>query len=263
MASLPITREDFIEIGERFASEDIVGEIDRLAPVAKADIDPLTEGGYEQEDLDKLLQYRNKLSIEAAERRTARGAKKGARVNETEAILAGKRVLRRGIAMALSALSKRAPDGEDPVKTRETAATISNEINSLNGRIGMDSPKLRTHLLALRSILTKDVLAPTKGSTKALDTFLAKLDAAIATLPALAEAKKGYQEQAKMDTADLDEIDGRAYWNLKRLTQTGRSYWLEQGNASRAQAYTLTGLRSSSAKPKAPEPKTESATPTA
>ena len=43
---IPINPEDFSAIGARFQSEDIVSEIDRLVPLATADLAQLATRGY-------------------------------------------------------------------------------------------------------------------------------------------------------------------------------------------------------------------------
>ena len=45
---IPITVDDFVAIGERYLSADIVNEADRLLPIATADIDLLATRGYGQ-----------------------------------------------------------------------------------------------------------------------------------------------------------------------------------------------------------------------
>ena len=53
---------------------------------------------------------------------------------------------------------------------------------------------------------------------------------------------------AKAGTASLDEIDGRAYTNLKTLTKVGRAYWREHGDLKRAGEYQLNALHSAAGK---------------
>lgn len=72
--------------------------------------------------------------------------------------------------------------------------------------------------------------------------FVAKVEAAIETLPNIAETRKQPQSEAKDKTGDLDEIDRRAYFNMELLTRTGRSWWMENGNPKRAGLYQLTAL---------------------
>jgi hypothetical protein len=77
---IPITVDDFVAIGERYLSEEIVNEADRLLPIATADIDLLATRGYGQAELNKLHGFRAALVAEAAgaissaDRRRDRGA---------------------------------------------------------------------------------------------------------------------------------------------------------------------------------------------
>jgi hypothetical protein len=73
--SIPITAEDFIAIGERYQSEDIIDEVDRLLPLATADIELLATRGYGKSELSKVTGLRAALVAEVAGRnqQTARG----------------------------------------------------------------------------------------------------------------------------------------------------------------------------------------------
>ena len=84
--SIPITPEDFVVIGERYLSEDIVTEIDRLLPLATADITLLATRGYGASELSKLTAFRATLVAEVAGRNQQRGSKRGSRNVETQAI---------------------------------------------------------------------------------------------------------------------------------------------------------------------------------
>lgn len=61
----------------------------------------------------------------------------------------------------------------------------------------------------------------------------------IKTLPDLTGQKKGSQQDAKRATMSLDELDGRAYTNLKMLAEVRRAYWNEHKNKRRAVQYQL------------------------
>ena len=99
--SIPITVDDFVTIGERFVSEEIINEADRLVPLATTDIDLLATRGYGQGELNKLLGFRAALVAEVAGRNQQRGSKKGSRTVEAHAIKEGKLVLRSGETTAL------------------------------------------------------------------------------------------------------------------------------------------------------------------
>ena len=75
--------------------------------------------------------------------------------------------------------------------------------------------------------------------------------------------RKAQQQEAQVGTQYLAEIDGRAYANLKLLTQVGRAYFNEQKNKKRAAEYQLKRLRepTQSRKPKSATKPNGSATP--
>jgi hypothetical protein len=98
------------------------------------------------------------------------------------------------------------------------------------------------------SILALPVLAAEGSDTEARAAFVAKVEAAITALPALAEQKKTHQQDAKVGTSSLDEMDGRTYTNLKTMTKVGRAYWKEHGNPQRAGEYQLNALNARAAK---------------
>lgn len=241
--SIPITPEDFISIGERYLSEDIIEEIDRLLPLATADITKLATRGYGEAELSKLIAFRSSLVAEVAGRKQQRGSKKGSRSVEAHAVKEGKLVLRSGEATALASLTNRTPAaGETPIETQQIVEDVIGQIDALGGHIGTSSVKLRTRLTSLVSILGLPAIKPAASDAPARAELVAKVQAAIAALPGLAEQKKTDQQEAKTGTSSLDEIDGRTYTNLKTLTKVGRAYWREHGNRQRAGEYQLNAL---------------------
>jgi hypothetical protein len=247
--SIPTRVEDFVAIGERYLSEDIVNEADRLLPLATADINHLATRGYGQGELSKLHGFRAALVAEVAGRNQQRGSKKGSRSVEAHAIKEGKLVLRSGETTALAVLTSRTPHpGETPLETEKIVADTVGQIDALGGYIGTDSAKLRTRLTSLVSILGLPALAPAPSDAAGRAALVAKVEAAIAALPALAEQKKTDQVVAKAGTGSLDEIDGRAYTNLKTLAKVGRAYWREHGDLTRAGEYQLNALHSAAGK---------------
>lgn len=241
---IPVSRTDFVLIGRRFLSENIVAEIDRLLPVASSDLPHLERRGYGAEHLEQLKSFRSQLTAESADRRKHRGDKKGVRVVEVEAIRKGKLLLQSGIAYATTALANRvAPPAESEDSTREVVERTVAQIDALKGKIGNDSARLRSRLTVLTSVLALRELSPaTPTERKNRAEFVARVEAAIEGLPNIAETKKLLQSEAKDKTDDLDEIDGRAYFNMKLLTRTGRAWWMENGNPKRAGLYQLTSL---------------------
>ncbi|MBI5481844.1 MAG: hypothetical protein HY906_23510 [Deltaproteobacteria bacterium] len=247
--TIPVTRHDFVLIGQLYASEDIVKEADRLLPLATEDIQTLAKRGYTMTELEALRGYRDRLSAESADRREQRGAKKAARAREGVAVRDGKRVLRSGVVLAVAAIARRpVPSGESEETTREIVAGLMLQVDALTGRIGTDSAKLRTRLGTLKNILALPELQPSAPEAGGRTEFLAKVDDALKKLPGLAESKKAHQEEAKARTEDLDEIDGRAYFNMKLLCQVGRAYFNEHGDPGRAGGYQLNALHVATAK---------------
>lgn len=247
--SIPTRVEHFVVIGERYLSEDIINEADRLLPLATDDINLLATRGYGQGELSKLHGFRAALVAEVAGRNQQRGSKKGSRSVESHAIKEGKLVLRSGETTALAVLTSRTPHpGETALETEKIVADTVGQIDALGGHIGNDSAKLRTRLTSLVSILGLPALAPAPSDAAGRAALVAKVEAAIAALPGLAEQKKTDQVVARAGTGSLDEIDGRAYTNLKTLAKVGRAYWREHGDLKRAGEYQLNALHSAAGK---------------
>ena len=241
--SMPVTPEDFRIIGQRFASEDIVATIDRLLPIAKKDIDGLTLVEYGLAQLTELEGHRAKLTGESADRRQNREKKKGSRRTEVGSIVAAKRLVRLAADVGGRAIARRKPPaGEAPDETRRIADSFEQQLDALGGKVALDSGKVRTRLASAITILEAKELAPPPETAKARATLVARLKTALATLPGLAELKKGLQAGAREDTAELDEVDGRAYENLKALCSAGRNYHVDAGDPKRAREYNLNDL---------------------
>lgn len=248
-AKIPYTREDFIEIGARFATEDIIAEIDRLAPLADDDLLVLTKGGYGRAKLDQLLGYRTALGAESAERRQNRGARKASTKSEREARKDGILLLRSGTVLAISAVSARpTPEGEAPETTATVMTDLSEKIDTLKGPLAEDTATVRTRLLTLKGILGDPELRPDAETTGAITETVTEIDGALAHLPTTTETKEKQKQASIVDTADLDETEGRAYWNLKLLTQAGYTGFRKLKNPERAKPYNLKGLNKSSTK---------------
>jgi hypothetical protein len=241
--SVPVTKEDFAKIGRRFNSDDLVHEIDRLLPMALADQATLETGGYSRAMLDELAAFRDQLRAETAAKTEIRGAKKGARESETLAFKEGRWVLRKGISMALVALARRQPPaGEAPKTTQERVAELHSKVQALSGTLNNNPALLRSRMEGLRAILGQPDFAPGAGGEAARTAFLARLEGAIALITTHAEAKKHLKQSAKGKTETVDELDGRAYTNLRLLAQVGRSSFMDAGDRLRADAYSLRQL---------------------
>lgn len=243
MTNIPRTPEEFTKIGRRFNSEDIIAEIDRLRPIATQDIADLARRGFPQPLLDRLVGYRATLAAESAERRQQRAAKRAARVSEEAAFDRGLDLLRAGTALAISAVSTRVPpEGETAEASARVMTRLAAQIDTLSGPIDEDTAALRTRLQTLGGILSDPELHPIPEMSEGIADCTTGIGQALERLPASTEAKEALQQAALVDTADLDEIDGRAYWYLKLLTQAGRARFRELQQPDRAAPYHLKAL---------------------
>jgi hypothetical protein len=241
--NIPVTKEDFVKVGRRFSSDDLVHEIDRLLPMAQADQAALETGGYSQALLDELASLRDRLRAETAAKTDVHGAKKGARESEGLAFKEGRWVLRKGISMAMVALARRkTPAGEAPKTTQERVTELSSKVKALSGTLNNNPALLRSRMEGLRAILALPDFAPAENGEEPRKAFLARLEAAIDLVTSHTEAKKSLKQNAKGMTEAVDELDGRAYTNLRLLSQVGKNTFMDAGDGLRADAYSLRNL---------------------
>jgi hypothetical protein len=241
--NMPVTKEDFVRIGKRYSSSEIINELDRLLPLATADIQALAKAGYPAALLAELTALRDRIRQLCAGCREARGSRSGARAGEDVVLEEGRNALRRGLAIATMAVSRRQPaQGESAQASREKAAELTSSLKTLRGTIGKDAAVLRTRLTTLRELLGKPDFAAAEAEAAERQAFLERLDASIATITAQAESKKSLKEQSKDRTVLMDEMDGRAYHNMRLLTQAGQAVFRDLGEKEHARMYSLREL---------------------
>jgi hypothetical protein len=245
----PTSKEDFVSLGKRFASGDIMNALDRLLPRATADLDLLVAGGYKASLLAGLTSLRDRIREHSAGCRSVRGTKQGARAGEGVVLAEGRNVLRRGLALAGQAVSCRQPaPGETDQATREKAAELTGQVDGLRGWVRDDAAELRTRLTALRALLLGADLAPTDEDRAAREAFMARLEALIRGITEQAESKKALHDQSKDKTVAMAELDGRAYHHMRLLSQIGQAVFREAGDKAHASLYCLRELHRKRAK---------------
>lgn len=238
--TIPTTRQDIIALGARVPSEAVIAEIDRLLPIAERDLAVLEAGGYSAARLDELRGHRATLTEETAARRAQRAQKKGARILEADAQVEGLRILRGAVAMAETAIVYRVPPADEPAETTQRIAVdLRSALEATRGPIGRDTAKLRTRLTAITAVLGSASIAPADSERAARAAMIERVTAAATALAVYAQEKKAAQQEALASTDALDEIDGRAYLNLRMLTKVGRAQWQIAGDPTRADAYRL------------------------
>ncbi|HOX46881.1 MAG TPA: hypothetical protein PK668_25005 [Myxococcota bacterium] len=239
----PVSKEDFVTLGKRYRSEEIINALDRLLPLATADLAALEPAGYTPELLAELTALRDQIRDGSATCRQVRGSKKGARAGEAVVLEEGKNVLRRGVALATVAVARRAPNPEETAQeTREKAAELTSQVKALSGRLGKDAALLRTRLITLRALLVNPELNPSEKARAEIQKFLERLDKTVAGITAQAESKKALREQSKDRTVQMDELDGRAYANMRLLAQVGRAVFKDVGDLEHSRMYSLREL---------------------
>jgi hypothetical protein len=232
---VPITREDFINTGRSFHTDAIVREVTRLLPVATDDIALLSTRGYTMRMLEELKQLRVRLQSERDDQRVRRNEAKRPYHKETAVVRQALLALRSGAAMVTCAIAtRRAPEGETPEAAREATVALMEHVDSLVTPCG-DPSRLRMRLAALRWLLTLQELSAGATDIKARAEFVEQLDILSRRLPAVAGLRSRAYAPSEFD--EMDEVDGRAYFNLQLLTRAGKVIFEETGHADHASLY--------------------------
>jgi hypothetical protein len=250
---IPVTKEEFRSIGERYDSEDVIAQVDELFPLAVAYVAVLP--GYDDVLLDELTARRAELLENvSARRRQRKEAKQGTRKAEARLVRQGKWLNRTAVTLAQNAVRSRVPaEGETEQESRRIADRLSKAIEAQQGATANDSTAVQTRLEGAKKLLTdEDIAARVVALSKGVD-YVARIDAMLPKLKDASVSKSTEQQRALTGTADLDELDGRIYTNLKSLVDSGRSYFNSQGDTTKAGLFNLKILNKSSRKKKAPD----------
>jgi hypothetical protein len=249
------SKEEFVNLGKRYSGKEIVKAVDRLSQLAAADLEKLVAGGYTSKMLAALNALRDEILKASAGCHDVRGTKQGARAGESVLLGDVRTALRRGIAIACAALGRREPAaGETPEATLEKIAELSSQVRALQSSSHADTAELRARLISLQTLLAAPDFAPDPDEKPARDAFQARLAALIQAITAQTESKKALRDRSKDKTAEVDELIGRAYANLRILSKVGRAMFSDEGDEAHARSYLLTELHRRRAKAGAQAP---------
>jgi hypothetical protein len=170
------------------------------------------------------------LRVALPERTVGRGTKKGKRSSEQALVKKGKLWLRKAINVIVTV-------GEDP---EEPQPNLMTESEALRRPFGTDAQEVGRRIAAVLALYGsdrwKELLA---AELPRRSDLVARGEALAAGLPSAKTEKKTAQGDAVVETADLDALDGQLWTYFKAAIRSGRSYWLEQGDRSRAAEYNL------------------------
>lgn len=224
------TRDRFIQVGERHNSDDVLSQHQYTKDLVARDGVNLAKHGFPLAWAAQMDATATQLAARKRQRSVGRGGKQAKRGNEQRQVRRGKHWLRQaGTVLRNAAESPMEPNPE-----------LGEAIAPLMGRVSNDAQEVGSRVAAVLAVLPSAewsaVLAPLIPS----DSDLVATGQEIADgLPVAKGAKKVAQQDAVVDTADLDELDGKLWYFLKAANRAGRSYWLREGDRVRASEYNL------------------------
>jgi hypothetical protein len=224
------TRDRFIEVGERFNSDDVLSQHLYTKDLVARDGTNLAKHGFPVPWAAQMDALADQLASKKQQRTVGRGGKQAKRGNEQRQVRLGKTWLRQAGTILRNA-------SESPV---EPNPELGEAIAALIRPVSNDAQEVGSRVAAVLAIFQgaewSAVLAPLLPA----DSDLLAAGQAIADrLPDAKGIKKVAQQDAVVDTADLDELDGRLWYYLKAANRAGRSYWLAADDRVRAAEYNL------------------------
>lgn len=157
MVMIPVTKEEYQKIGERYDSEDVIEQVDELVPLAVAYVEVLP--GYDMRLLDELKTRRTELMENVSDRRRQRKeAKQGSRKVEARRVREGKWLNRTAVTLAQNAVRSRVPaQGETEEESRRIADRLVKAIEAQQGATSNDSTAVQTRLEGAKKLLTGEI----------------------------------------------------------------------------------------------------------
>ncbi len=224
------SRDRFIEVGERFASNNVLSQHEYLRELVKRDAVDLAKHGFPVAWGTAMNAKAAELAALQSSRNVGRGGKQAKRAKERTDVGLGKD----WILQATTILKNAAESPIDPKP--ELGAAIKPFLSPV-GRDAQDvGSRVSGILLLFKGKEWSPVLAPMipPGSD-----LLPVGESIAAALPTAKGVKVTAQAQSVVDTADLDELDGRLWYFFKAANRAGRSHWRAKKDRARANEYSL------------------------
>jgi hypothetical protein len=249
MAIFPVTQDELIESGQRFSSVDVIRQTDELLPLARAYVSVLS--GYDEDMLEDLIARRTVLvGLVAARRNQRKGEKVGSRKEETRILRAARWLHREAVVVVRNAIRTRVPAaGETPDQTRAIVAELTASLAAQQGSMVLDAAVVQTRLEGTIGLFSLVPLQDRLVKLSKGKDYPAELRAMIDQVASATHGKTGAQQKALLDTAEMDEIDGRIYVNLKALVESGRAYFHRLGDTTKASLFNLNILNGTAPAP--------------
>jgi hypothetical protein len=237
---MPVTAQDFVWIGRSIPTEPLMREIVRLSKLASEDISVLATRGYHVGMLEQLRALRARLAAEDDAARKRRCDNNRSAVARGEDLASAENLFRSGIALALCAVAtRRVHEQESVVAARRRTAALVEMVELIDRGSLRDSETLRFRIGQLRALLTLQELEPSASDVRGRSELVEKLEVAARNLASYAQETESPAPGPGFDI--FNELEGRAWLNLRLMTEVGRAAFLEMGRSDRAILYHLDG----------------------
>ena len=220
---MPYTREEYVSIGEQLRSQFVVHQLNLSLELAGRDATPLTSFGWSPTDTRNLAALRDEHV--GAMREYER--KFGTHIGRTETTAVEVDLAKRWRLRCLAIGENRLTD-KDALATLRRAAT----------RAGRDAEKLAAQIDALLAVAkTNETAFRTDGAAD--DGFYAEGNRLCVALKNAAAARRDRPKNLSAEHDKLDELDGRAWELLKKVSLAGKSLHAANGDRARVAEYNL------------------------
>jgi hypothetical protein len=231
-----LTKDDFIKIGQRYPSTDVLREARAAAKRWNNDLPLLKRWAWGKNKLNELEALINNLDKQQKIYSAQVGTKLAA--VPTEAALTQK--LRTWSLRALSILNTH----------MKTNVTVAKAVEGLGSQVPTEPGLLTTYAGGLYQIIETEKSALTGDDKEAADDeFFKEGTQLITDLPDAGSTKIERRDTKEVGTSDLDELDGRIYDLLRDLNENARRAHREAGNTRRASQYVFYYLTTNPTEP--------------
>lgn len=235
---MPMTREEYIAIGDEFASRSVLAQLDGSIDLAVRDATLLATCGWTPRDTGALRALRSQLleAVQAFERKFGQDV---GRTRTTSGEMDNGKVWRLRARAIL----------ENGLTSNDALA----ELHRLGGAAGRNPDTLATQVEGLARIARAGETA-LRSADLVDDAFFAEGARLVEALRAAAVPRRQRPKNLSAEHDRLDELDGRAWEIVKRLNRSGRAAQLGNGDRTLAAQYNLDALYGRPLRIRRPEP---------
>ncbi|MBI4704090.1 MAG: hypothetical protein HY744_23525 [Deltaproteobacteria bacterium] len=220
---MAFTKEEYIAVGEQFASRNVQEQIAVAMELAGRDAALLAAFGWSADNTTEL--GRQAAALDAAIQNYER--RFGTHLGRTQATAADIDLAKRWRLRAVAI-------GENRLTSPDALAML----RRLGGRAGRDPEKLGVQIQGLLDLARENETAMRAGGA-ADDAFFAEGARLVTALKSAATARRQRPKDLPAEHDKLDELDGRGWELLKRLSIAGKAVHAANGDRARMADYNL------------------------